>query len=166
MEIDQKKFEELLEKVKQAKDSTKIDLSTDEDLSLAVMNLISLEEHLFFTGAKTKQPSYFALLDEVRKMRKELMTKLLKQTEGETWCSAKHLLAASMRLIEVGTKLQAEGKGEEARAIFARAYQAYSMFWALQLDLVGKDEIKKLSDNKQPWETKDIMDKLVDCCHE
>jgi len=40
------------------------------------------------------------------------------------------------------------------------------MFWALQLDLVGKDEIKKLADNKQPWETKDIMDKLVDCCHE
>ena len=30
--------------------------------------------------------------------------------EGETWCIAKHLLATTMRLMEVGTKLQSSGK--------------------------------------------------------
>ena len=35
------------------------DLSTEEDLAIAIMNLISLEEHFFFTGAKTDKPEYF-----------------------------------------------------------------------------------------------------------
>lgn len=34
------------------------DLSSDQDLSIAIMNLISIEEHLVFSGAKTgKIPS-------------------------------------------------------------------------------------------------------------
>jgi len=82
----------------------KLDLSADEDLSIAIMNLVSIEEHLFFTGAKTQKEKYFDLLQEVREMRKELLKKIIKDYEGEVWCISKHLLAASMRLIEVGTK--------------------------------------------------------------
>ena len=41
--------EKFLEKIKKLEKSSKLDLSSDEDLSIAVMNLISIEEHLFFS---------------------------------------------------------------------------------------------------------------------
>src|SRR3989338_745227 len=109
--------EELLEKVNQLKAGGTVDLSLEEDLSIAVMNLIGLEEHFFFTAEKTGKNEYFDLLNQVREMRKELMGKMIDQHEGETWCVAKHLLAASMRLIEVGTKLLGDGKQDEAQAM-------------------------------------------------
>jgi len=41
----QKKIEQFLKKVQESKKG-KLDLSSDEDLSIAIMNLISIEEHL------------------------------------------------------------------------------------------------------------------------
>ena len=60
----------LLNKVDLVTKEKKLDLSSDEDLSIAIMNLIAIEEHLFFTAEKTDKPSYFDLLNEVRSMRK------------------------------------------------------------------------------------------------
>lgn len=79
-------------------------MSANEDLSIAIMNLISIEEHLFFTAEKTNKPQYLTLLNEVRSMRGDLLKRIIKDYEGEVWCISKHLLAASMRLMEVGTK--------------------------------------------------------------
>jgi hypothetical protein len=164
----QKQFEELLKKVEALKKSGSIDLSREEDLSIAIMNLISLEEHFFFTGEKTGKEDYFNLLDEVRGMRKELLEKLIdkKEHEGETWCISKHLLAVAMRLIEVGTKLHAEGEKEKAKEIFDRAHKAYSLFWALRLKLITPAGFKKVAAEDKPWSLEDIVDKLVDCCEE
>lgn len=162
--ITQKQFDLLLEKVEKMKQSGGADLSTEEDLSVAIMNLISLEEHFFFTGAKTKKPEYFDFLTEVREMRKELLAKMMDQNEGETWCVAKHLLATTMRLIEVGTKLYSEEKQDEGKAMFARAHKIYSMFWALRLNLINLPELKKTGAG--PWSLEDIVEKLVDCCDE
>src|SRR3990167_4322535 len=89
------------------------DLSRDEDLAIAVMNVISLEEHFYFTAIKTGNGKYLEMLKEVREMRKKLLGKLVRNPQGEEWCISKHLLAGSMRLIEVGTKeLGAKGKKE------------------------------------------------------
>src|SRR3970282_999766 len=119
-------FEALLLRIESLKASKSIDLSTEEDLSIAVMNLISLEEHFYFTGVKTDKHEYFALLQEVRPIRKELLGKLIDRHEGETWCITKHLLAATMRLIEVGTKLHADGNAAGGKEMFARAHKKYS----------------------------------------
>lgn len=177
-------FEELLKKIQENKQEI-IDLSCDEDLSIALMNLISIEEHLFFTGAKTGKDKYFELLDAVRTIRKELLAKMIKDPEGEIWCISKHLLASSMRLIEVGTKIQAQGKTEEARAVFMRAYELYSLFWGLNLKLVDTATASVLSENKQEsalasnspeqksisqknilQKLGDLVKKVVDCCIE
>ena len=48
-------FEELQKKIASLKENRGVDLSTEEDLSVAVMNLISLEEHFFFTAEKSKE---------------------------------------------------------------------------------------------------------------
>ena len=52
-------IDEFMKKIDSLKDKAGVDLSTAEDLSMAVMNLISLEEHFFFTGVKTKKDEYF-----------------------------------------------------------------------------------------------------------
>lgn len=159
-------FNSLMEKVEKMRQSGSLDLSTEEDLSIAIMNLISLEEHFFFTGAKTEKPDYFDLLGQVRSLRKELLAKMIDRKEGETWCISKHLLAVVMRLIEVGTKLHSDGKKNEARQIFDRAYQMYTLFWGLRLKLVDVPEFKKMAAQEKPWTLKDIVEKLVDCCDE
>lgn len=149
-----------------AKKEGGVDLSTAEDLSLAVMNLISLEEHFFFTAAKTGERGYFDLSGEIREERKRLLAALLPNHEGETWCASKHLLAATMRLIEVGNKLLSEGQKVEAGEFFAKAYKLYSIFWGLRLKLL---DVKKLKDDPagaKPMSLEDLVTKLADCCNE
>jgi hypothetical protein len=129
------------------KKADKMDLSSDQDLSIAIMNLVSIEEHFFFTGAKTRKPEYYDMLQEVRTMRGELLRKIIKEYEGEVWCISKHLLAASMRLIEVGTKQHKAGAKKEAEEMFEKAYDLYSLFWGLNMKLINTDDIKKIDDD-------------------
>lgn len=184
--VDAKKVEELLAKIKASEVKNKFDLSSGEDLSLAVMNLISIEEHLFFTAAKLGKMSYLPVLNEVRQMRKELMKEMIKDYEGEVWCLSKHLLAATMRLSEVGTKSLGKGKKEEAWDFFQKAYQLYSLFWGLNLGAVKsktlKGELKDFGFEKKEFLAEEevvakkgnrffaklgeLVKKAVDCCIE
>ena len=157
-------MDEFLAKIELLKEKTGVDLLTAEDLSLAVMNLISLEEHFFFTGVKTKKDEYFDTSQEIRTVRKELLATLMPNHEGETWCISKHLLAATMRLIEVGNKLQSEDKKNEAKNMFEKAYKIYSIFWALKLKLITGDKIQNTA--KKSSKLEDLVNQLADCCDE
>ena len=90
-------LESFIEKFNNLKKKDKMDLSCDQDLVIALMNLISIEEHFFFTGAKTGKTEYYDFIEEVRSVRKTLLKKIIKEYEGEVWCVSKHLLAASTR---------------------------------------------------------------------
>jgi len=168
-------IEKLVAKVNASKQD-KLDLSSDEDLSIAIMNLISIEEHFFFTASKTGKDEYFDLLNTAREMRKELLKKIIKEYEGEVWCISKHLLAASMRLMEVGTKALGQGKKEEAKDFFGKAYDLYSLFWGLNLKLLNVGDVKKVGDeqlNTKDESKKGVLGKLgavvrkaIDCCIE
>src|SRR3989344_4317223 len=164
--ITRQQFDTFLEKIEKMKETGSVDLSTEEDLSIAIMNLISLEEHFYFTGAKTDNPEYYDMVNEVREIRKKLLGRMIDQHEGETWCISKHLLAATMRLIEVGTKLNSDGKKDKAKETFDYAHKIYSLFWALRLKLVDTKGLKEIADSDRPWNLQQIMDKLVDCCDE
>jgi hypothetical protein len=135
-------YKKLVEKVHTAAKDNKLDLSRDEDLSIAIMNLIGIEEHLFFTAEKTGKDAYFKILNEVREMRKELLKRIIKDYEGEVWCTSKHLLSASMRLMEVGTKHLSKGENKEAKEMFEKAYNLYNLFWALNLKMVDSETMK------------------------
>jgi len=168
-ELDIKK---LLEKVKSAEKGEKLDLSSGEDLSVGVMNLIATEEHLFFSYGKTKDGKYLALLNEIREIRKKLLKRLIKDYEGEEWCIQKHLLAGCMRLMEVGTKSLTSGSKKEAEEFFQMAYKLYEMFWGLNLKLIKSEELEK-SVEVEPESTSTFMGKLgeiikkaIDCCRE
>jgi len=174
---------DFLAKVKKLEKGEKLDLSSDEDLSIAIMNLISIEEHFFFTYTKTNDAKYLDLLKQVREMRKSLLKRIIKDYEGEVWCISKHLLAASMRLMEVGTKFLTKGDKNEAAGFFQKAYQLYSLFWGLNLGLVETKEIKQSRKNKIQFISEEIKPKVtgsmgifaklgeivkkaIDCCKE
>jgi len=171
-----KNLNDFIEKVDRMKKQDKMDLSSDQDLTIAIMNLVSIEEHFFFTGAKLGKTEYYDMIKDVRDMRKELLKKIIKEYEGEVWCISKHLLAASYRLMEVGTKQLGMGKKDEAYDLFGKAYQLYSLFWGLNLKLLNVGDIKKMDDgaiNIHDEEKKGLMGKLgtlvkkaIDCCIE
>jgi len=148
-----------------------IDLSRDEDLSIALMNLISLEEHFYFTAMKTNNQKYLEMLNSIRNLRKNLLGKIVTNPEGEEWCISKHLLAASMRLIEVGTKELAKNNEKEANIYFKSAFELYSLFFAINMKMV---ETKELENNIQESKNNQslmhkfslIVKKIVDCCKE
>ena len=140
---------EFVERIDATKKKNPKDLSSDQDLTIAIMNLISIEEHLVFSGAKTGKNSFYDLIQEVRELRKNLMLKVIPSYEGEVWCISKHLLASSMRLMEVGTKQQSMGHKQEAYQLFNRAYDLYCLFWGLNMNLVDAKDVKWVSDDEE-----------------
>lgn len=174
-------YKDLLEKVEKSTFKKELDLSSGEDLSIGIMNLISIEEHLFYTSQKTKDKKYLVLLDEVRRMRTELLREIIKDYEGEVWCISKHLLAASMRIMEVGTKELKKGNKDKAWSLFDKSYKLYSLFWGLNLGVVGTKDTKHKSDGETKFLDEEgeekgstsvfsklgaLVQKAVDCCKE
>jgi hypothetical protein len=189
-----KDVKEFVERVDQAKKVNPKDLSSDQDLTIAIMNLISIEEHLVFSGAKTGKNSFYDLVEGVRELRKNLMQRVIPEYEGEVWCISKHLLSSSMRLMEVGTKQQSLGNKELAYDLFNQAYDLYCLFWGLNMKMLDVSDVKwvednledikkiseKLEENKAPVKKKEVkkeeggalakmkafVKKAVDCCIE
>lgn len=187
-----KDIESLIAKVDKFKKDNKLDLSSSEDLSIGVMNLISTEEHLFFTCQKTNNKQYLDLLNEVRLMRTQLMKELIKDYKGEVWCISKHLLAASMRIMEVGTKelkkavgaepAEAERHKKKAQGLFDKSYKLYSLFWGINLGFKDTrfkikpdthEQINYLDEQGNSKAKESVFSKLgklvqkaVDCCKE
>lgn len=178
--MDEKKLQAFMDKVKSMEQGVHLDLSSGEDLSIGIMNLISIEEHLFFSAGKTGDTKYYELLNEVRKMRVGLMKMMIKEYDGEVWCISKHLLAASMRVMEVGTKALKNEEKEKAYELFKTSYNLYNMMWALNLGMMEKNDLKKIKipEKEKPIEYVDskgvgflgkmsnMVGKLLDCCRE
>lgn len=154
-----KDLKEFVERIDSSKKVNPKDLSSDQDLSIAIMNLISIEEHLVFSGAKTGKTSFYDLIEEVRETRKQLMQKIIPSYEGEVWCISKHLLASSMRLMEVGTKQQSLGNKEQAYDLFNKAYDLYCLFWGLNMNMLNVDDVKWIKDSTE--EVKKLADKVA-----
>lgn len=176
-------LQQFMDKVKNVEKGHQFDLASGEDLSMAVMNLIAIEEHMFFNANKTGKTKYFELLNEAREMRKSLMKMLIPKYEGEVWCTSKHLLAASMRVMEVGTKYQTKGDTKTAYDLFKKSYDLYNLFWSINLGLVDnnlkspllKGDLEGLKTKEKPISYKKsdflgkmsgVIGKILDCCRE
>ncbi len=166
MDEETKKWIVKIEQIKKGE----VDLSRDEDLSIALMNLISLEEHFYFTAMKTGNQKYLGMLNSVRELRKKLLAKIVTNPEGEEWCISKHLLASSMRLIEVGTKELAKNNTKEANLFFDSAFNLHSLFFAINLKIVESKNLEKITEatesNGIMQKFSVIIKKIVDCCKE
>ena len=92
-------------------------------------------------------------------MRKNIMLKIIPSYEGEVWCISKHLLATSMRLMEVGTKQQSMGNVKEAYNLFNQAYDLYCLFWGLNMNIIDAKEITWKQDSVE--EVKKEAEQLI-----
>ena len=155
-------FETFLARIEKLHEKSGIDLSSAEDLAFAVMNVVSLEEHFVMTALKTGRDEYFDTASEVRETRKKLLAELMPEHQGETWCASKHLLAATIRLIEVGMKYRSDGDALRAKGKFEQAYRLFAIFWALKLKLVGV----KANASPQASRVEDLLNQLANCCDE
>ena len=116
-------------------------------------------------------------------MRKSALKRIIKDYEGEVWCISKHLLAASMRFMEVGTKSLTKGDKNDAEDFFQKSYQLYSLFWGLNLGLLETKDIKHSETNEVAFVSEDkkpeikgktsifaklgeVVQKALDCCKE
>lgn len=118
-----------VEKNDAAKKVNPLDLSSDQDLTVALMNLILIEEKS--TGE---------LFDMVHEMRRNLMARIVKRPG--VWCVSKHLLAQSMHMVNNGNKL-INSNHDKAYEMYNRAYELYSLFWGINMGLVDMAEIKQ-----------------------
>lgn len=147
--ITESEVNELVDRAEKVTKQKEMDLSSDADLSIGIMNLINLEEHLFFTAEETGKDKYFDLLKEVRQMRVELLKKIIKEYEGEVWCISKHLLTASMRLMETGTKQLEVGNKEEAKSLFGKSYKLYLLFWEVNSNVIYSRKEKEVAGDEK-----------------
>lgn len=146
--------QEFVEKLDAAKKVNPKDLSADQDLTIGIMNLISIEEHLMFSGAKTGKTAFYDQINEIREMRKNMMLKVIPAYEGEVWCISKHLLSAAMRLFEVGTKQLSAGDSATAYDLFDKSYELYCIFWGLNMGMLNEDVNVKSKDSVQKSDKK------------
>ncbi|MBI2145028.1 hypothetical protein HYU18_01760 [Candidatus Woesearchaeota archaeon] len=163
-------MENFIKRIEEVKNKTGLDLSLGEDLSIGLMNLISLEEHFLFSFVKTYEQRYLDMLEQTREIRKRLLKKIVKENNAEDWCISKHLLAATMRLTEVGTKYLHDGKRKEAEEMFLEAFNLYTLFWSVNgaggsgsgklAAIVEKQGKSRLSGVAEAFK------KLIDCCKE
>jgi len=160
-----KSIKEFVEKIDNTKKINPKDLSSDQHLTIGIMNLISIEEHLVFSGAKTGKTSFYDLVKTVRELRKNLMQKVIPTYEGEVWCISKHLLSSSMRLMEVGTKQQSLGNDNKAYELFDQAYELYCLFWGLNMNMLNIDDVKWLEDKEKDMKelSSKVKEVVTDC---
>ena len=157
------KTENFVKKVEEMKVKDSLDISAWEDLSIGLMNLVSLEEHSFFSYVKTQDDKFLEILNTVRELRKKLLGLIVKKDdESEKWCMSKHFLASSMRLYEVGNRLLGEGKEKEAKEFYKDAAELYGLFWKLNLGSKNKIKIED-KDTKGIFTS---IKKLLECCKE
>jgi len=177
------KVDNFIKKIDEIKSKDSLDISAWEDLSIGLMNLVSLEEHSFFSYIKTKDEKFLTVLNTCRDLRKKLLKLIVKGDDGsEVWCMSKHLLASCMRLYEVGNRLVGEGKIQDAKSMYLDAAELYGLFWKLNTkedrDLSkGVNTAEGVFDKKeinlaQSNETKveggvfDSIKKFLECCKE
>jgi len=159
------KSENFVKTINEIKENNELDLSEGEDLSIAIMNIVSLEEHSFFSYLKTKNEKFLDILEISRELRKKLLLKIVNKDDSEKWCMSKHLLASSMRLFEVGNRLLHEGKKNEAKEMYNDSAELYGLFWKLNLES-KKKKTPILHENKEKKSIFSGIKKLLECCKE
>ena len=116
-----------IESADNAKKVNALDLSSDQDLTIGLMNLLFIEDYV----------SGGALHDMVAEIRQKLMSRIIKKSDKNADVSAK-LLLESIRCIELGNK----ESGTSAYELYNRAYEYYSMFWGLNMGLIDVSDVK------------------------
>jgi hypothetical protein len=121
------KLKQQIESADSAKKVNALDLSSDQDLTIGLMNLLFIEDYV----------ASGMLHDMVADVREKLMSRIIKKSDKNYGVSVK-LLLESIRLIELGNK----ESGISAYDLYNQAYEYYSMFWGLNMGLIDAGDVE------------------------
>lgn len=105
-----------------------LDLSSDQDLTIAIMNLIAIED---MCGGK--------LSDMVCAMRQNLMRRVVNKTDDMDVTVA--LLGGAIRRMDAGNRAMDCGDAALAYRMYDDAYGLYSLFWGVVMGMVSGADI-------------------------
>lgn len=105
-----------------------LDLSSDQDLTIAIMNLIAIED---MCGGK--------LSDMVCAMRQNLMRRVVNKADDMDVTVA--LLGGAMRRMGAGNRAMDCGDTALAYRMYDDAYGLYSLFWGVVMGMVSGADI-------------------------
>lgn len=124
------RIQQRIEQADIAKRANPLDLSSDQDLTIGIMNLIAIQE-------ATAPDS------ELHKMVSGMCTGLLSRIVS----TDSGLFDMSVRLLGIAIKYMDMAAHQSAPASYAtydRAYGAYSAFWGLNMGLIGMADVEKM----------------------
>jgi hypothetical protein len=118
-----------IEKADNAKKTNSLDLSSDQDLTIGLMNLLFIEDYISNPESNLSQM--------IAGVREKLMNRIVKKSDKNRQILEK-LLLESMQLIDDGDKQS----GVSAYQKYDDAYEKYSLFWGINMGLIDKKDIK------------------------
>lgn len=129
------KLSKKIEKADNAKKTNPLDLSSDQDLTLGLMNLIAIERVM---GICDKSD----LCRMVKDLRVSLMRRIVSESTP-VWDASIQILGDAMDLIQVANERLTVGDSGVAYAMYEDAYSLYSLFWGVNMGLIDVKDIKK-----------------------
>ena len=115
-----------------AKKVNVLDLSSDQDLTIGMMNLLFIKDYLNNDSDLSKI---------VHNIQSKLMDKIVKKSDKNRLLS-EQLLLESMRLMVDGDKQLTCGNKDDAYKLYDSAYEKYSLFWGINMELIDAGDIK------------------------
>ena len=122
-------LQQQIEKADNAKKTNVLDLSSDQDLTIGLMNLLFIEDYISNPESNLSQM--------IAGVREKLMNRIVKKSDKNRQILEK-LLLESMQLIDAGDKQS----GVSAYQKYDDAYEKYSLFWGINMGLIDKKDIK------------------------
>lgn len=117
-----KKFRNQVEQIEMSKKANPLDLSSDQDLTIALMNLVAIEESA--AGSQVGQMA--------SDIRKKLMQPMIAKAEhnGKTSDAIYELLVQAVNHMQDAMRAQAAGQNKVAYELFNQSYESYVMYLA------------------------------------
>lgn len=122
-----------------AKKANELDLSSDQDLTIALMNLISIERYI----ENDAEHDFSQLKSMVNDLRVALMNKIVKKSDKnfDMLCD---LLGRSAVMMNDGFVALENQNKVRAYELFDVAFGAYSMFWGVCMGLVDATDVENI----------------------
>ena len=105
------------------------DLSSDQDLTIALMNMIAVEELCPDTN----------IGNMVADLRAKMMHHVVRT--NRFMLISHELLAKSMQLMTDGINALKNGNTKQAYELFDKSYEFYILFWGVNMELISADDI-------------------------
>ena len=105
------------------------DLSSDQDLTIALMNMIAVEELCPDTN----------IGNMVADLRAKMMQHVVRN--NRFMLISHELLSKSMQLMTDGINALKNGNTKQAYELFDKSYEFYILFWGVNMELISADDI-------------------------